>query len=139
MPLPSPTRSSGRSSPPHPTAPVVVNVNVPNLPLSEIAGWRRAEVGYLPPRTVSAARLDAVAGRQGVYAVHLEWGDAVELPPESDGGAIERNEITVSFLSRLVDEPRDDVDGVGAALDSTAVVGALLHSGHDWRGDRSNR
>ena len=51
---------------------------------------------------MSGARLDPVAGREGVFAVHLEWGDAVELPPESDGGAIERNEITVSYLSRLV-------------------------------------
>jgi 5'-nucleotidase len=98
------------------SAPVVVNLNVPNLPLQEIAGWRRAEVGLLPPRAVAAARLEAVAGRAGVYAVHFEWGDAVELPPESDGGAIERNEITVSFLSRLVHEPRTDLDNVGAAL-----------------------
>jgi 5'-nucleotidase len=96
--------------------PVVVNLNVPNLPLAEIAGWRPAEIGHLPPRAVAGARLDPVAGRAGVYAVHLEWGDAMELPPDSDGGAIERNEITVSFLSRLVHEPRDDLDAVGTAL-----------------------
>ena len=55
--------------------------------------------------------------------MHLEWGDAVELPPESDGGAIERNEITVSFLSRLVDEPRHDVDGGRRGARRAAVVG----------------
>ena len=63
--------------------------------------------------------------------MHLEWGDAVELPPESDGGAIERNEITVSFLSRLVDEPRTDLDGVGSALDGLLLRDRLLHSGHE--------
>ena len=96
--------------------PIVANVNVPNLPLAEIAGWRRTEVGSLPPRAVATARLDPVAGRDGVFAVHMEWGDAVELPPESDGGAIERNEVAVSFLSRLVDEERDDID-LAPALD----------------------
>ena len=56
--------------------------------------------------------------------MHLEWGDAVELPPESDGGAIERNEITVSYLSRLVHEPRGDVEAVGAALDGLLAAPA---------------
>ena len=56
--------------------------------------------------------------------MHLEWGDAVELPPESDGGAIERNEITVSYLSRLVHEPRGDVETVGAALDGLLAAPA---------------
>ena len=107
-----------------PDLPVVVNVNVPNLPLDQIAGWRHAEVGLLPPRAVSGARLDPVAGREGVYAVHFEWGDAIELPPESDGGAIERNEITVSYLSRLVHEPRGDVGTVGAALDGLLAAPA---------------
>ena len=97
--------------------PVVVNVNVPNLPLAEVAGWRHATVGLLPPRTVARGHLDPVAGKEGVYAVRMEWGDEIALPPDTDGGAIERNEVTVSYLSRLVAEPRDDLPGVDAALD----------------------
>ena len=45
--------------------PVVVNVNVPNLPLDEIAGWRHATVGLLPPRTVATGHLDPIAGEGG--------------------------------------------------------------------------
>ena len=97
--------------------PVVVNVNVPNRPLGEIARWRHAVVGMLPPRTVARGYLDPVSGKEGVYAVRMEWGDAIELPPETDGGAIERDEVTVSYLSRLVAERRDDLPGVDAALD----------------------
>ena len=80
-------------------------------------GGARPRSGLLPPRTVAAARLDPVAGQEGVFAVRMEWGDEVELPPETDGGAIERNEVTVSYLSRLVAEPRADLAGVDAALD----------------------
>jgi 5'-nucleotidase len=97
--------------------PVVVNVNVPNLPLDQIKGWRHASIGRLPPRAISRASLEPVSGRDGVFAVRMEWGDAIELPPDTDGGAIERDEVTVSYLSRLVAEPRSDLPGVDDALD----------------------
>jgi hypothetical protein len=47
----------------------------------------------------------------------MAWGDAVELPPDTDSGAIERGVVTVSFLSRLQDEPRPDLDAVSIGLD----------------------
>jgi 5'-nucleotidase len=97
--------------------PVVVNVNVPNLPLRRIKNWRHATVGLLPPRAISRARLEPVAGQDGVFAVRMEWGDAIELPPDTDGGAIERDEVTISYLSRIVAEPRSDLTGVDDALD----------------------
>ena len=97
--------------------PVVVNVNVPNLPLGQIVRWRHAAVGLLPPRTVARGVLDPVSGKEGVFAVRMEWGDAVDLPPETDGGAIERDEVTITYLSRLVAEPRTDLPGIDAALD----------------------
>jgi hypothetical protein len=52
-----------------------------------------------------------------VFAVRMEWGDAIELPPDTDGGAIERDEVTISFLSRIVAEDRPDLAEVDAALD----------------------
>jgi 5'-nucleotidase len=33
-----------------PVEPIVLNVNVPNVPRAELAGWRRTEVALLPPR-----------------------------------------------------------------------------------------
>lgn len=97
--------------------PVVVNVNVPNLALDRIKGWRHASIGRLPPRAISRGSLEPVSGRDGVFAVRMEWGDAIELPPDTDGGAIERDEVTISYLSRIVAEPRSDLPGVDDALD----------------------
>ena len=48
--------------------PVVVNINVPNLPLADIVGWRHATVGLLPPRTVATGHLDPIAGKEGVFS-----------------------------------------------------------------------
>ena len=47
----------------------------------------------------------------------MEWGDEVELPPDTDSGAIERDEVTITYLSRLVAEPRPDLGAVDAVLD----------------------
>ena len=86
----------------------------PTCPSTSCAGWRHAEVGLLPPRAVVEATMDPIEGREGVFAVEFHWGDAIELPPETDGGAIERDEITVSYLSRLEAQPR-----TGSAARST--------------------
>jgi 5'-nucleotidase len=105
-----------------PKDPVVVNVNVPNLPFEELAGWRQTSVAMLPPRTVASGQLVPIEGRDGTFTVQMAWGDAVQLPPDSDSGAIERGVVTVSFLSRMEDEPRRDLATIGTALDQ--LVGA---------------
>ncbi len=105
-----------------PEEPVVVNVNVPNLPIDRLRGWRHAEIGLLPPRAVVRGRLDPIAGREGVFRVHMEWGDAVELPADTDGGAIERDEVTVTYVSRLLAEPRPELAAVDRALDDLLSV-----------------
>jgi 5'-nucleotidase len=100
-----------------PAEPVVVNVNVPNVGFDEIVGWRQTEVAMLPPRTVASGRLHPIEGRDGAFSVEMVWGDPIDLPAETDSGAIERGVVTVSFLSRMVDEPRPDVPGVASGLD----------------------
>jgi len=100
-----------------PDEPVVVNVNVPNLPIEDLRRWRHAQIGLLPPRAVVEATMEPIEGREGVFAVRFGWGDAVELPPETDGGAIERDEVTISYVSRLVAEARPDLAAVDSELD----------------------
>lgn len=101
-----------------PSEPVVANINVPNLPIDQMKGWRDAEVGTLPPRAMAAAELDPIAGHEGAYHVRMSWGDAIELPEGTDGGTIERDEISVSYLSRMVADRRDDLGAPAAALDA---------------------
>ena len=70
-----------------------------------------------PRRASSRSR-----GTEDCFAVRMSWGDQIEAPPETDSGAIERDEVTISFLSRLEHEPRPDMTGIDAALD--ALVGS---------------
>jgi 5'-nucleotidase len=100
-----------------PAEPLVANINVPNLELDEIKGWRHTEIGTMPPRSMTRARLEPIAGHDEAYTVEMEWGDELMLPPETDTGAIERDQVSISFLSRLEHVDRPDVKRPGVALD----------------------
>jgi 5'-nucleotidase len=100
-----------------PADPVVLNVNVPNVPVDRLAGWRRVDVAALPPRTLADASLIPKEGHPGAFDVEMHWGDPLVLPLDTDSGAVEAGFVAVSALTRLVDDPAVDLGRVGAALD----------------------
>jgi 5'-nucleotidase len=110
-----------------PAEPVVVNINVPNLNLDEIKGWRHATVAATPPRAICSATLEPITGKEGSFAIRMEYGDPIIAPSDTDSGAIERDEVAITYLSRLQPEPRDDLAGIDAALD--ALLRAADRSG----------
>ncbi len=100
-----------------PTDPVVVNLNVPNLPVAEMRGWRHTEVGQMPPRAMASAVLEPIPGHDGAFNVTMEWGGELDLPEGSDGGTVERDMVSITYLSRIVAEPRPDLADLDTALD----------------------
>jgi 5'-nucleotidase len=92
-----------------PDGAVIVNLNVPNLPLEDIKGWRRTEVASLPPRALAHAELEPKVGHQGTFYVRMGWGDPLELPDDTDSGAVERGYVSVTYLSRITDDPTADL------------------------------
>lgn len=99
-----------------PTETVVVNLNVPDVPLDEIEGWRHCEVGLRPPRTVAEATLNPLEGKVDTYEVTMSWGEKLDLDPTTDAGAVENGYVSVSYLSRLVHEDRPDLAHADKAL-----------------------
>ncbi len=99
-----------------PAEPVVVNVNVPDVPLEEISSWKFGVVGNQPPRSMAGATLTPVPGHDGAFHVEMAWGDTITLDPATDGGIVEGGEVAVTFLTRLVHQDRDDIPGVTDAL-----------------------
>ncbi|MEZ5262911.1 MAG: 5'/3'-nucleotidase SurE [Acidimicrobiales bacterium] len=100
-----------------PVDPVAVNLNVPNRTVAEMAGWQWSEVATRPPRTMAAATLTPKVGHTGTYHVEMSWGDPVQLPVETDAGAVEAGMISVSFLSRLTHAPASADGAIAGALD----------------------
>lgn len=101
-----------------PSEPVVLNVNVPNLPLSEIKGWRETEVGTVPPRAVAAAHLEPKPGHEGSFRVVMEYGPPNPLPSELDGGAVMDGFVSLSWLTRMVNWHPEGLDVIDRALDA---------------------
>jgi len=101
-----------------PTETVVVNLNVPDLPLDELRGWKHAQVGVRPPRTVASADLTPIEGREEAYKVTMQWGEKADLDPETDGGMVEEGFVSVSYLTRLEHEDRPDMGHADKGLDA---------------------
>lgn len=84
-----------------PAEPLLLNLNVPNVPLHAIRGVRRAKVGLLPPRTMARATLEPKPGHRGSFKVRMDWGAPLPLPPETDGGTVMEDHVAVSWLGRI--------------------------------------
>ena len=105
-----------------PAEPVVVNVNVPNRELHEIVGWRHAEIGFKPPRAVGRAIKTPVQGHDDRFAISMEWGDEQQLPIDTDGGAVEHDEVAITYLNVFNRLERDDLGAIDEAL-TTLLAG----------------
>ena len=92
-----------------PARPVVINVNVPNCPEDRILGWRRAQVAHLPPRALASAQLLPKVGHDGAFDVRMDWGDPIPSPAETDSGGVGAGYVTLTALSRLVDDTGIDL------------------------------
>lgn len=101
-----------------PAEPVVVNLNVPNLPVADMKGWRHTEVGQRPPRVMAAATLEPIPGHDAAFNVKMDWGAQVMLAEGTDGGTVERDMVSVTYLSRLVAEERPELSATDRSLDA---------------------
>ncbi|MEY3034073.1 MAG: 5-nucleotidase SurE [Actinomycetota bacterium] len=99
-----------------PAKPVVVNINVPNKDVDDMKGWRLGRIGHEPPRRMSTATLEPKTGHDGSYYVRMQWGEAVELPADTDGGLVENDYVSVSYLSAIAHDDRIDTEAAETAL-----------------------
>lgn len=101
-----------------PAEPAVVNVNVPDVPIDELKGWRRGAIATAIGRGVTTASVTPKDGVDGTFEVEFAWGDRTSeaLPDGSDSRAVEDGYAAISWLSRISDDQRDDTGAVDAAL-----------------------
>ncbi|MAG04721.1 MAG: hypothetical protein CL406_09000 [Acidimicrobiaceae bacterium] len=99
-----------------PGVPSVLNINVPNLPLDEMSGWKQTRIGSLPPRTMSTATLEPKPGHKGSYHIDMAWGEPSTLPPDTDGGAVMDGYVSLTWVGGMAAEPPVDHDPVVAAV-----------------------
>ena len=79
----------------------VLNINLPNRPVDELEGWKLTTVGGAPPRTLGKVDLEPKAGHEGTFKLKMAWGDPLDLPDHTDGGAVMHGYVSLSWLSKL--------------------------------------
>lgn len=95
----------------------VLNINVPDVAVDELAGWAWAEIETGPPRSSGGATLVPRPGHVGSYRVEFNYTDREREPnPRGDDAVISENKVALSWLSRISAE---DIaaPGIDAALD----------------------
>jgi 5'-nucleotidase len=102
------------AEPPAPA--VVVNLNVPNLALSELRGWRHAPLARVPERALASVALEAKEGHPGTFRIRMGWGEPVAPDEATDVGAVAGGEVAVSLLGGFIEHPPAAAPAVGAAL-----------------------
>ena len=100
-----------------PSEVVVANLNVPNVEFEDLAGWAITEVGLEPPRSMASSVLVPRPESVDEFDVQIEWGERADLPLGTDGGAVEADMVSVTYLTRLEAESRSDLGTAEAALD----------------------
>jgi 5'-nucleotidase len=107
---------------------VVINVNVPNCAVADMKGWRRTEIGHIVPVAMATADLEAKEGHEGAFYVRMNYGAQTQMPPETDGGAVENGEVAITYVSRFTDVPTLGSTAVNDALTSLVGKASTLHS-----------
>ena len=60
--------------------------------------------------------LQPVAKEKGAFNVAMSWGDETDQPIEFDAGAVMSDQISVSYLSRIVALEPPNNSSLGSAL-----------------------
>jgi 5'-nucleotidase len=84
-----------------PEHPVVVNINVPNRPATEMEGWRRTAIAAGPRRSMATAQLVPKSGHDNRFHVDMSWGDAFQSEATDDTGAVEKGFASITWLGPL--------------------------------------
>lgn len=106
-----------------PAEPILLNLNVPNLPLDQVKGWRHTTPAVLPIRALTHISLEPKHGHEDTFNVVLEWGEANQPPVDSDAGAVVAGYVSATYLGRI--EAQDPVLMAGTPNGVGGIESAL--------------
>jgi 5'-nucleotidase len=65
-----------------------------------------------------------MAGHEDAFHVEMSWGELIELPPETDTGAVEAGYVSLTALSRIDDDGTVDLSRAASALAALPRIGS---------------
>lgn len=99
--------------------PGVLNINVPNMEVSDMKGWIRTEIGSNFARTLPKVTVKPIAGHDDSHYVIMNLGESLPPPSiETDLGAVGRGYVAVTWVSKYRLEDKPFGDSVESSLDA---------------------
>lgn len=110
-----------------PSKPIVINLNIPNGELADLAGWGQAIVGTEPPRRLTKGRLvETIDGRDGqhgqAWRLEMDWSSGQNLAEGTDGWLVANKHASISWLGDLADIEPDSAHRAAVAERLDTVV-----------------
>ncbi|MAH18364.1 MAG: 5'/3'-nucleotidase SurE [Acidimicrobiales bacterium] len=97
----------------------VLNINVPNMDVSEMKGWAQTTVGTDLMRQMTEVDIEPKIGHEGAYHLNLKWGERITPSSiDNDVGAVANGYVSISWLSRLISQEPPSGSSVENRLDS---------------------
>lgn len=106
-----------------PPAPTVVNVNVPNRQLGDISGVLRTRIARESHRDGTRVSLIPHDESADAFSAKLVWGQTIDMPIETDVGAVNAGFISISPVGYLCSD-----DLYSASDDDIAISDRLATS-----------
>lgn len=99
--------------------PSVLNLNVPNLPVSEMLGWKQTSVLAEPMKhSAGSVKAEPKVGHKDAYELKLEWAmNSVEYPDDTDVGAVHAGYVSSTWLGPVSASHPEGSQQVDSALD----------------------
>ena len=79
----------------------LLNLNIPATSLDGIKGWRWADVGHFPRRSLTAVSLRPHPGHLGSFQVTFEYGQENSMDPATDTAIVADDHVSLSYLSEV--------------------------------------
>lgn len=96
--------------------PGCLNINVPNLDVADMKGWKRTRIGTIPTRTMTTVDVEPKEGHEGTYYLKFNWGPRQEYPDDTDVGAVAAGYVSTTWLSEVSPTELDGGADVEAAV-----------------------
>ncbi len=107
--------------------PGCLNINVPNLNLTELRGWRQTSIGERPTRALTTVDVVPKEGHEQAFYLNLDWGPAEHsFPEDTDVGAVEAGYVSTTWLSKVEPVAFDGTERAEQAIEAFVANAASL-------------
>jgi 5'-nucleotidase len=88
-----------------PAEPFALNVNVPNVEVNDLRGYRTTRFAPTASRPMVGARLEPIPGHHEAFHAEPLWDERITFPDDTDSGAVDAGWVSLTWMGRILEVP----------------------------------